>query len=191
MDTKNNPLNLNKKYFELEQAEAQLPKIRDYLLQLQELHQSIQLLSSIEISPSDDDLEYLDGEEELSEELSEEELSGEQNEDSEEYCDEESIGYPESEDDREFSEENIPENHLISTTPLLKEYHKALYEFYTILEQLEKIGCLVKDIDEGLIDFFHHFEGRDVFLCWKTGEENISHWHEIGSGFSGRKKILR
>ena len=172
MSAKKNPLNLNKKYFELDQAEAQLPRIRDYLQQLQELKMSIQLWSNVEITPSGED-----GEEEIEEEIEE---NGE-----------EDFAYQEHEEEQEFKEESITPDYLFSSTPLHKQYHKALYEFYTILEQLEKIGCLVKDIDEGLIDFFHCFEGRDVFLCWKAGEERITHWHEIEDGFAGRKKIIR
>lgn len=60
----------------------------------------------------------------------------------------------------------------------------------TVLQDLEDLGCYVKDLDIGLIDFLSRFEGRDIFLCWKLGEERINHWHERDEGFSLRREIL-
>ena len=71
-----------------------------------------------------------------------------------------------------------------------KRFHDLHYKFYRTLEQLIATGIVLKDLDEGLIDFYYRFEGRDVFLCWKMGEEKIRHWHEITVGFEDRKKIL-
>jgi hypothetical protein len=58
------------------------------------------------------------------------------------------------------------------------------------LEQLEDLGCYVKDLDVGLVDFLSRFEGRDIFLCWKLGERHIMHWHELDEGFANRQDIL-
>lgn len=58
------------------------------------------------------------------------------------------------------------------------------------LERLEELGCYVKDLDIGLVDFLSRFEGRDVFLCWKLGEAHIRHWHELSEGFPQRQQIL-
>jgi len=71
-----------------------------------------------------------------------------------------------------------------------KQFHKLSYEFFTNMEKLEDMGCMVKDLDTGLIDFFHKFEGRDILLCWKLGEKGIKFWHEIDSGYMGRTPIL-
>ena len=71
-----------------------------------------------------------------------------------------------------------------------KEFHKLSYQFFKKLEQLEKFGCVLKDLDLGIVDFFSRFEGRDVFLCWKQGEETLQHWHEIDEGFEDRRKIM-
>jgi hypothetical protein len=51
------------------------------------------------------------------------------------------------------------------------------------------MGVLVKDLDIGLIDFLTHYQGREVCLCWKLGEERIRFWHGTGEGFAGRKPI--
>lgn len=58
------------------------------------------------------------------------------------------------------------------------------------LDGIESLGGYVKDLDVGLVDFLSSFEGRDIFLCWKLGEQRVVHWHEIDEGFSGRQKIL-
>ena len=71
-----------------------------------------------------------------------------------------------------------------------KQFHKLSYELYANIEKLEDMGCLIKDLDTGLMDFYHRFEGRDIFLCWRLGENSIKFWHEVDSGYMGRKQIL-
>lgn len=58
-----------------------------------------------------------------------------------------------------------------------------------IFEEIEKMGVLVKDLDIGLIDFLTLYQGREVCLCWKLGEERIRFWHGTEEGFAGRKPI--
>ena len=57
------------------------------------------------------------------------------------------------------------------------------------LQELESIGCVFKGFDAGLVDFYSLREDRPVFLCWRLGEERITHWHEIDAGFTGRQPI--
>lgn len=57
------------------------------------------------------------------------------------------------------------------------------------LRELEEIGCVFKGFDAGLVDFHSLRDDRPIYLCWRLGEERISHWHEIDSGFSGRQPI--
>ena len=57
--------------------------------------------------------------------------------------------------------------------------------------QLQDIGCLVKDLDTGLVDFPTLFRGREVYLCWKLGEPSIEFWHTVDQGFGGRQAIDR
>ena len=75
-------------------------------------------------------------------------------------------------------------------TKLNKDYHLLSYKFYKELETLEKTGCLLKDLGQGLIDFYCKHGSRDIFLCWKLGEDRIKAWHEIDVGFLGRKPII-
>jgi hypothetical protein len=59
------------------------------------------------------------------------------------------------------------------------------------VDELAEIGCELKDYQAGLIDFVGRHEGRDVYLCWKLGEERITHWHELDSGFAGRQSVSK
>lgn len=59
------------------------------------------------------------------------------------------------------------------------------------LAELEAVGCVFKGFQEGLVDFYGKLDGRDVFWCWKQGEERIEHWHEIEAGFAGRQSVPR
>ncbi len=57
------------------------------------------------------------------------------------------------------------------------------------LAELETVGCVFKGFQEGLVDFYGKLDGRDVFWCWKQGEDRIEHWHDIEAGFAGRQPI--
>ena len=62
----------------------------------------------------------------------------------------------------------------------------------SIREALDKIhstGCIVKDLEVGLLDFPARIEGEDVYLCWKLGEDRIRFYHRQDEGFAGRKPI--
>lgn len=57
------------------------------------------------------------------------------------------------------------------------------------VEALTAKGIILRDADTGLIDFPTQREGRLVYLCWRLGEDRVTHWHEVESGFGGRKPI--
>jgi hypothetical protein len=57
------------------------------------------------------------------------------------------------------------------------------------LQELEAVGCVFKGFEAGLVDFYSLRGDRPIFLCWRLGEERITYWHEIESGFSGRQPI--
>lgn len=71
-----------------------------------------------------------------------------------------------------------------------KEFHNLYHKFYSAVEELNEIGVIVKDIDEGLIDFPFVTNGKEAFLCWRLGEEKIRYWHDVESGFEGRQPIV-
>ncbi|MDB5352626.1 MAG: hypothetical protein JWN86_3873 [Planctomycetota bacterium] len=55
-------------------------------------------------------------------------------------------------------------------------------------EELEKLGVELKGTD-GLCDFPSLKDGREVYLCWRLGEDSVIHWHEVNAGFAGRQSI--
>ena len=72
----------------------------------------------------------------------------------------------------------------------IKKMASDVDEFMT---ELEEIGCYFKDWNFriGLVDFPGLIEGREVFFCWKSDEEDIEYYHELEEGFTGRKPIPR
>jgi len=57
------------------------------------------------------------------------------------------------------------------------------------VEEIQQTGCVVKDLETGLVDFPSLRGGEKVFLCWKLGEAHIGYWHGIEEGFAGRKPL--
>jgi len=85
--------------------------------------------------------------------------------------------------------------------PLLADLHldvggpipaQMAQDFVTIsrlIEQLQAMGCVVKDINVGLLDFLCDRNGRDVYLCWRYGEPEVSFYHDLHEGFNGRQPV--
>ena len=69
------------------------------------------------------------------------------------------------------------------------EREKAIHRVKDTLAEINAIGVQVKDIEIGLLDFPCKVEGRVVLLCWKLGEQGITHWHTSSEGFAGRKPV--
>ncbi len=57
------------------------------------------------------------------------------------------------------------------------------------IQKLEDLGCVLKDMSTGLIDFPAVRLGARVWLCWKLGEEAVVFWHGLNEGFAGRKPV--
>lgn len=57
------------------------------------------------------------------------------------------------------------------------------------LRRFAEAGVEVKDLETGLCDFVALREGRDVYLCWRLGEKQVGHWHELAAGFAGRQPL--
>lgn len=74
--------------------------------------------------------------------------------------------------------------------------NKVLGELAAHVVQLEAgvkgimaLGVVVKDIDAGLVDFIGVRNDREVYLCWRYGEEEIGYWHELNAGVAGRRPV--
>lgn len=57
------------------------------------------------------------------------------------------------------------------------------------IEAIHETGCQLKDLEMGLIDFPTLYRGKEVYLCWKSGERDIGHWHHVEDGYRGRRPI--
>jgi len=57
------------------------------------------------------------------------------------------------------------------------------------VERISALGCEVKDVERGLVDFLARREGREVYLCWQLGEEEVAFWHELQGGFASRQPL--
>ncbi|MBK8902897.1 MAG: DUF2203 domain-containing protein [Anaerolineaceae bacterium] len=58
-----------------------------------------------------------------------------------------------------------------------------------MLARIQAYGVVVKDVNAGLLDFLSQRNGRDIYLCWRYGEERVAYYHELHTGFAGRQQI--
>jgi hypothetical protein len=79
-----------------------------------------------------------------------------------------------------------PYGHLAG---LRQERDKLISALREVVERIEETGCVVKDLDVGLIDFPTLIDDEQVYLCWKLGEKRIFYWHRMDEGFAGRKPL--
>jgi|DewCreStandDraft_1066081.scaffolds.fasta_scaffold04757_5 hypothetical protein len=57
------------------------------------------------------------------------------------------------------------------------------------VQAIQALGVTLKDVNTGLVDFLSYRDGREIYLCWRYGEPQISYWHELHTGFAGRQPI--
>jgi len=84
-----------------------------------------------------------------------------------------------SDSDDPYSEELAQSQNALET----EEERLASY-----IDELTKLGVELKG-QNGLCDFYSIVDGREVCLCWRLGEPEVSHWHELDAGFAGRKPL--
>jgi hypothetical protein len=65
----------------------------------------------------------------------------------------------------------------------------AFLEVRRILETVEQAGIVLRDIDQGLVDFPALMDGREVYLCWELGEDEVGYWHDLEGGYGGREPL--
>jgi hypothetical protein len=70
----------------------------------------------------------------------------------------------------------------------LEREHERMNEYFA---ELGKLGIELKDPFTGLLDFPALRDNREVYLCWKLGEPEVAHWHELNAGFAGRQQISK
>ena len=62
-------------------------------------------------------------------------------------------------------------------------------ELQGVVDDIVAEGIIIRDIPRGLVDFPHRREGREVFLCWVSGEDSIGFWHDTNRGFNHRQPL--
>ena len=65
----------------------------------------------------------------------------------------------------------------------------AFLEVRRLLGAIEESGIVLRDIDRGLVDFPALLEDREIYLCWELGEDEVSYWHDLESGYRGREPL--
>ena len=70
-----------------------------------------------------------------------------------------------------------------------EELHRDTERLQGYVEELRELGVEPKNGPEGLIDFPAVMDGRAVYLCWKLGEPEVLHWHDLEAGFRGRQPL--
>jgi hypothetical protein len=89
-----------------------------------------------------------------------------------------------ADDDLELAELELSE--LVARFPQLREVATRLANSAS---QIDSLGCFLKDIDQGLVDFPCDAGKAVVFLCWQFGEPQVVAWHTIEGGFAGRRPL--
>jgi len=72
---------------------------------------------------------------------------------------------------------------------LRMEHNQLAETMKSALSRILETGCLIKDLDVGLLDFPAVIDNQDVYLCWKVGEDRIRFYHRQDEGFAGRKPL--
>ena len=70
-----------------------------------------------------------------------------------------------------------------------KQVGVAFLEVRGLLETIEQSGIVLRDIDRGLVDFPALMDGREIYLCWELGEDDVGYWHELETGYGGREPL--
>ena len=73
--------------------------------------------------------------------------------------------------------------------PVASEMTRDFAVIEQLMNEIQSHGCVIKSIDAGLLDFLTRRDGRPVYLCWRFGEEKIEFYHELHTGFSGRRRV--
>jgi hypothetical protein len=80
-----------------------------------------------------------------------------------------------------------------SDTPQVRELKTDIVErvdkYQSAWREVEEMGAVLKDARQGLVDFYGRVDGQAVWLCWKYGEDGVTHYHGLHEGFSARKPI--
>ncbi len=73
---------------------------------------------------------------------------------------------------------------------LQREAQSLAGDIQSFVAELHSLGVEFKGYDMGLVDFPGELDGRPVYWCWRLGEATVSYWHEVHTGFAGRRPLV-
>lgn len=73
--------------------------------------------------------------------------------------------------------------------PTVNDWVRTMADIQHVLEEFRSREIFIKDADRALIDFPAIVGGREVFLCWQTGEVSVEYWHDLEAGYGGREPL--
>lgn len=73
--------------------------------------------------------------------------------------------------------------------PTVNDWVRTMADIQHVLDEFRRREIFIKDPDRGLIDFPAIIGGREVFLCWQSGEGDVEYWHDLESGYGGREPL--
>ena len=83
----------------------------------------------------------------------------------------------------------LTDMHNNVATAVTSELTQDFVQIEQLIERVQSYGCVLKDINSGLLDFLSLRNGREVYLCWRYGEDKIEFFHELHTGFNGRRPL--
>jgi len=72
---------------------------------------------------------------------------------------------------------------------LKRDLKSRISRYETGWQRVQKWGGVIKDPQTGLVDFYGRVDGKLVWLCWRYGEDTLGYYHELTSGYSGRRPL--
>lgn len=85
---------------------------------------------------------------------------------------------------------NEPTPHSEETQQMQAQLEQDIEQLQSYVEELEELGAELKDPARGLVDFLTRIDGREAYLCWQLGEDDIAWWHDLNAGFAGRQSLM-
>lgn len=58
-----------------------------------------------------------------------------------------------------------------------------------LLEHVESLGVVVRDLEAGLVDFPTIREGEPAWLCWRLDDPDLAWWHTTREGYASRRPL--
>jgi hypothetical protein len=83
----------------------------------------------------------------------------------------------------------IEDSDPLPVRELKRDLIERVESYRAAWREVEGLGVVLKDPRRGLVDFYGQVDGRFVWLCWKYGEDAVTHFHGFDEGFAGRRPI--